>query len=236
MREAGRAETIGGGEVLDIDPQTKASEAIPDRSVDRVISERGWVRVRELELLTGERREPDVGEWVVDPGALTSLIGELRDRVENAGAFGLDTATLDDKERATLELLSDVHVESGKARLREAADPLLEHPYVAALREGGFVPPDPVEVAPEELRELVRRGEIIAENGIYYAPETVAAAAELIADMLVEQPDGVTVSDVRKAMGNTRKHAMPLIARLDASGVTRRRGDLRIGGPRLPQR
>ena len=236
LREAGRSETIGGGEVLDVDPKTKASQASPDRSVDRVIAERGWVTVRELELLTGEKREADVGEWVVDPVALNSLVAELRERIESSGAFGLDTATLSDQEKATLELLSDVHVEGGKARLRAAADPLLEHAYVAALRDGGFVPPDPDGVPKDELRELVRRGEVVVEDGIYYAPEVVDAAAELLADMLAEQPEGVTVSEIRQRMGNTRKHAMPLIARLDGGGVTRRRENLRIAGPRLPKR
>jgi selenocysteine-specific elongation factor len=47
-------------------------------------------------------------------------------------------------------------------------------------------------------------------------------------------PDGVTVAQVRDALGTTRKHALPLLAHLDATGVTRRRGDVRVGGPRLP--
>ena len=38
LRESGRSETIGGGEVLDVEPVTKASVAAPDRSVDRVIA------------------------------------------------------------------------------------------------------------------------------------------------------------------------------------------------------
>ena len=38
----------------------------------------------------------------------------------------------------------------------------------------------------------------------------------------------------REALATTRKYALPLLNRLDADGVTRRRGDLRIGGPRLP--
>jgi hypothetical protein len=40
---------------------------------------------------------------------------------------------------------------------------------------------------------------------------------------------------VRDGLGTTRKHALPLLAHFDATGVTRRRGDLRIGGPRLPE-
>ncbi len=236
LRESGRAETIGGGEVLDVDPQTKAAEANPDRSVDRVIAERGWVTTNDLALLTGERREADVGEWVVDPQALQDAIESLRSQIDNAGALGLDTATLSDQERATLDLLNEVVVNGGRATLAAAADPLLAHPFVLALREGGFTPPDPDGVDREELRELVRRGEVIVEDGIYFAPEVIDDAANLVADLLAAQPDGVTVSEVRTAMGNTRKHAMPLIARLDAGGMTRRRENLRIAGPRLPKR
>lgn len=235
LRESGRAETIGGGEILDVDPRTKASEANPDRSVDRVIAERGWLTVQELVLLTGERREPDVGEWVVDPAHLQDAISAMRTRIEDAGALGLDTATLTDQERATLSLLNDVSVGGGRATLAAAADPLLEHPYAAALRAGGFTPPDPDGVDREELRELVRRGDVIVEDGIYFAPNVIDDAAQLLAQMLKEQPEGVTVSEVRQAMGNTRKHAMPLIARLDAGGITRRRENLRIAGPRLPR-
>ena len=43
LRESGREETIGGGEVLDVDPIIKASKAKPDRSITRVIKERGWI-------------------------------------------------------------------------------------------------------------------------------------------------------------------------------------------------
>lgn len=233
LREAGRSETIGGGEILDVDPRTKASEANPDRSVDRVIAERGWVTADELNLLTGERREPDVGEWIVDPPALQEAIADLREQVEQAGALGLDTASLDERQKATLDMLADVVVNGGRATLAEASDPLQAHPYVLALREGGFVPPDPDDVDKDELRELVRRGEVIVEDGVYYAPEVLDDAAKLVAQLLAEKPEGVTVSEVRTAMGNTRKHAMPLLIRLDATGMTRRRENLRIAGPRL---
>ena len=211
LREAGRSETIGGGEVLDIDPQTKASEASPDRSVDRVIAERGWVEVSELTLLTGETREADVGHWVVDPATLATAIDDLRTRVDEAGALGLETATLSPQERATLELLDEVSVRGGRATQRQNADPLTEHAYVAAVRESPFAPPDANDVDRDELRELVRRGDLIVEDGIYFVPGAVTQAAELVADMLSEQPEGVTVSEIRQRMGNTRKHAMPLL-------------------------
>jgi selenocysteine-specific elongation factor len=57
-----------------------------------------------------------------------------------------------------------------------------------------------------------------------------------VAALLAEHPDGFTVAQARDALGTSRKHALPLLALLDAAGVTRRRGDLRLGGPRLPER
>src|SRR5213078_4800868 len=69
LRESGRQETVGGGEVLDVAPVLPAGRARPSRAVDRVVAERGWVDAGELERLTGERRSPDVGRWVVAPDA-----------------------------------------------------------------------------------------------------------------------------------------------------------------------
>ncbi|MEY2553533.1 MAG: selenocysteine-specific elongation factor, partial [Ilumatobacteraceae bacterium] len=70
LRESGRDETVGGGEVLDVAPVLPASKARPDRSVDRVIIERGWIDADELEALTGERRQPTVGRYAVSPAWL----------------------------------------------------------------------------------------------------------------------------------------------------------------------
>jgi selenocysteine-specific elongation factor len=54
-----------------------------------------------------------------------------------------------------------------------------------------------------------------------------------VAARLVAAADGFTVSAFRDAIGATRKHALPLLAELDARGITRRRGDVRIAGPRM---
>jgi selenocysteine-specific elongation factor len=42
------------------------------------------------------------------------------------------------------------------------------------------------------------------------------------------------MSQFREALGNTRKHSVPLATELDARGITRRRHDVRIAGPKLP--
>ena len=235
LRESGRAETVGGGEVLDVDPTERASRARPDRSVDRVVRERGWVPVDELERLTGERREPDLDRWVVDPVVLHRTLEDLRNALADAGPRGLDLVGLGELARAAVVLLDGAGVEAGRLVAAGVTDPLADHPFVAALAASPFVPPPPDGVDRGELRELVRRGDVVEVEGIFFASSAVDAAARLAARLLVDHPEGFTVSTFRKEAGNTRKHAMPLLARLDATGMTRRRGDLRIAGPRLPE-
>jgi selenocysteine-specific elongation factor len=234
LRESGRDETVGGGEVLDVAPVRPAARARPDRSVDRVIAERGWIDAGELEAVTGERRPRSLGRWVVAPGLLEARTAELRQEVESAGAAGLDVARLDERDRLVLELVPDVVTAAGRARVAGAADPLAGHPYVAALIAGGVAPPGPEGVDRGELREMLRRGLVVERDGIYFAPSAIDDAARTVARLLAEQPDGVAIATVRETFGITRKHAVPLLAELDARGITRRRGDVRIAGPRLP--
>ena len=234
VRESGRDETIGGGEVLDVAPVLSASRARPDRSVDRVVAERGWVEVHELELLTGERREPIVGRWVAPAELVDAISAQLVDAVASAGDMGLDVAGLDDRERAVLDTLEGVEVEAGRARPKGVSDPLADHPHVAAVLAGGFAPPPSDDVDRGELRELIRRGDLVERDGIVFHPDAIERAARVAAGLLAANPDGFTVSELRDTLGVTRKFALPLAAELDARGMTRRRGDLRIAGPRLP--
>jgi selenocysteine-specific elongation factor len=241
LRESGRQETVGGGEVLDVAPVRPASKAAPDRSAARVVAERGWVEADELARLLGTDAPEDagtaVGRWVVAPDVLDATATALRERIAAAGELGLDVAALSERERAVLRDLDGVAVAGGRARTgADGVDALAGHPFVAALVDAPFAPPSPEEagVDRQELRELVRRGLVVERDGHYFSPAAVDAAAEVVARLLAESPGGVTAGAVRDALGTSRKHAIPLLALLDAGGVTRRRGDLRVAGPRLP--
>ena len=235
LRESGQQVTIGGGEMLDVDPVLAASKAAPDRSVERVVAERRRVDVDLLERLSGEKRPPDVGRWAVDPAELDQVTAELRGRLDQAGPLGLSIAVLDDFERAVLGSLDDIEIAGGQARTAGDADPVAGHDFVARLAAEPFAPPEPDGVDRQELRELVRRGDLVEESGVYFAATALEQAALAVARLLAAKPDGITVAEARDAWGTTRKFAIPLMNRLDASGVTRRRGDLRIAGPRLPE-
>ena len=235
LRESGRSETVGGGEILDVDPVLPASRARPDRSVERMIAERGRIDATRLERLTGRARPPDLGRWAVDPEHLERTRQRLADAVAAAGPLGLDLAGLDDFERAVIATVDGITTGEGRARTAGGSDPLADHPFVAAAGAEPFAPPAATGVSGDELRLLVRQGRLVESGGIHFAASAVDEAAVVVARLLADQPEGVTVAEVRDAWGTTRKYALALLARLDSTGVTRRRGDLRIAGPRLPE-
>ncbi len=234
LRESGRNETVGGGEVLDVAPVLPASKARPDHSTARVIAEHGWITVDDLRALTGASMQPTLGAWVIDPAALTATIARLSERVAAAGPLGLDAAALDDRERAVVSTVATLQVDSGRVTVAGTRDEFADHPVIARLLDGGASPPDVSDVDRPTMRELVRRGQVVERDGLHFHPSAIELATSAVAGLLARHPEGFTVSQLREDMGVSRKYAMPLLNELDARGVTRRRGDLRIAGPRLP--
>jgi hypothetical protein len=199
-----------------------------------VVAERGWVDVDELERLTGERRRPVLGRWAVDPDRLAADRARLVERIAAAGPLGLDLATLDERDRTVAEALDDVVVDAGRVVAAGSVDPLADHPWLAALAAEPFTPPaPPADLGRGEVRELVRRGAVVEVDGVAFAAGAIDAAAERLRDLFEARPDGVTVAEIRDLLGTTRKFVLPLLAHLDGTGRTRRRGDLRVAGPRL---
>jgi selenocysteine-specific elongation factor len=231
LRESGRQETIGGGEVLDIHPVLRASRAKPDRSLDRLISERQWITAKELELLTGESREPIVGQWLTTPELLDATRKDLAIKLAK-NSDSLEIAKLKPHEQAVLATLPDVVIEMGKARVKGSSS-IIEHPYVGLFALGGVTPPDTKSLDRNVIRQLVQKGLLVEVDGIVFHISALELARKKVLEILQQHTQGFTVSQFREHLGITRKHAVPLLEALDRRAITKRSGDLRVGGARL---
>jgi selenocysteine-specific elongation factor len=246
LRETGRGEIVGGGEVLDLEPRwgrgrsrsrrapgvTPGAPAGAGGSARPLVEEGEWVRADELERRLGVAVEPVVEGWVVAPATLQAARTVLLERLEGARPVGLDVARLGEHDRAILVQLEReqlVRIVAGYAVGPDWEDELARHPLLQQLEEHLFTPPAPTttQAPPEVLRALVRRGHVMVKDGIYFAARARSAAATTLAELTRERPDGFTVSEAREALGTTRKWAVPLLQLLDESGITVRHGDRR---------
>ena len=74
---------------------------------------------------------------------------------------------------------------------------------------------------------------LFEREGEWFHITALETAQQTARELLAVSTEGFTMSQFREALGVTRKHAVPLASELDARGMTRRRGDLRIAGPKL---
>jgi selenocysteine-specific elongation factor len=202
-----------------------------------------------LAELVADGRARKAGHWTV----ATATLADLRGRVVASTAthhashplehgialaalasqVGLDAARL----RAALADDDRVVVERDAVRLRTHGSGVEEDPvarrFLDALEAAPFSPPAPKEldIGPEVVRALVRSGAIVSLDGIYFATGALEAARERVGRAVLERGT-LKLGDIRDLLGSTRKYVVPIITRLDADGVTRRRGDDRIAGPR----
>ncbi|MCB1026739.1 MAG: selenocysteine-specific translation elongation factor [Microthrixaceae bacterium] len=240
LRESGRGETVGGGTVLEVDPRARAATARPSIDPDRVIADRGWVRAEDFRRLTGLARRAELGEWLVDPSVREVAVDELEARVHQAGSVGLALAELDERDRALAEFVARSPSGPDDGAPFELRDgrlvppgAVVDHPWLEAVAEGGFDPPPPDGVDPAALRVWVSEGRLVKVGEAWWSADAVVEAARRVATLLEANPDGITVAQVRDGLHSSRKPTLAVLGLFDSSGVTRRRGDVRIGGNRL---
>ena len=237
LRESGRDETIGGGEVLDIQPILRSSKAKPNKEILRLVAERGWLQLQQLHLLAG--RNVDISEveqaldgWVTTTTNLTEVSNEVMELITAAKDLGVDVATLKTHQRLVLSTLPNVTVRDGRARGADAND-VASHPMVKQFADAGCMPPDVASLDKSIVRQLVQRGVLVHCDELYFHSSALDKAIASVRDLLVTNPQGFTVAQFREHLGVSRKYALPLINHLDTTGFTRRRDDLRIGGAKL---
>jgi selenocysteine-specific elongation factor len=223
--------------------ELEATGTEPDLLAGALVRRHGFVRAGELVAMglpvTGRR----VGAWVADEQRWAGLAQRAREefarwRAHDPVAAGMPVEAL----RRHLDLPAPelvpavlegtgLRVEGGlvvlpggglPAAVERALDRLrrgfAEHPFrapeadeLAALRLGA-----------RELAAAVRAGRLSRiADGVVLGPDAPDRAAAVLAT--IAQP--FTVSEARRALGTTRRVAVPLLERLDGDGVTEPLGD-----------
>lgn len=194
----------------------------------RAIQERIAVFLRDNPRAAGVPRR-ELATWMpascperLRPALAERLVGE--GRLVDAGGFVVPAghaAALSAEDRALLEAILDEFA-SGAFR-----PPALSELRCRTERNARRVA-ELVDLAAAQGR-LLR----IADGLWLHADRWTELAAKLVA-ALRQRPE-IAVADVRALLDSTRKYVVPILEYTDAQGLTRRRGDARVLGPRASE-
>lgn len=214
----------------------------------------GAVRLREVGFARGgELRslgfvppgDAVLSDWHADPDLWAGLPARLREATRNwAGEHPLEPGLPEDVALRALGLpdrglltavtrRAGLTAADGRISARGQDDGLppavarAVTTVLADLRDDPFAAPDANRLAllglgPRELAAAVRAGRLLkVTDGIVLAPDAITRAGPVLARL----PQPFTLSDARKALGTTRRVAVPFLELLDRRGVTTRMPD-----------
>ncbi len=262
IRDVGRWETVAGGAVIDPSPprrlpggydaELEAREPLAGAALaDWLLARDRFISSHRLLLLTGSRSAETPDGFVFAPGALEELTREAKQLVASFHrtqplAPGLPIAELKrridpDVVDVVLDRSDELVVDGRFVRLATHGTSELSPPDRATADEAlrtltasGASPPDLADVGLSQqlARALERSGELVFLTPNIAYPSGVWNEIERRVVSFVVDNDHATLAQIRDAIGTTRKFAVPIAEKLDATGVTRRKGDLRELGPR----
>ena len=204
---------------------------------------------RDNEIVLCEEIVADAGSWQKLRSQAIAFIDNAHK--ENPERLGLDLnelrAALRDLPKEVLEaLIAELcaadFVRKGSAIARTSHRPVLPadlEPVERRIRESlshkPFDPPPRREIEPDRhtqhvLRFLIESGEVIevSPDAILLRDNFVYMNARITEFISKHGP--ATVSELRQALGSSRRIMVPLLERLDRDGITRRVGDKRMLG------
>jgi selenocysteine-specific elongation factor len=234
LRSSGAQNTIAGAEILDIAPARRTVDALTRCAMPlaaRVLAARPWVTPAEFARRAGRAARAEdaerAGAWLVAPEELrrvrecaTELLRDDWPAITTiAASCGVEVAQL----RAAM----------GEALVESPIDDPAARSLIDALEADPFAPPSPASLGtPQALvRALLRAGVLVDLDGVIFTAAAVDEARDRIRTAVLARGE-LTVADIRNLLGSTRKYVLPIVNRMDAEGVTKRRGDLRVPGAR----
>ncbi|HET6502503.1 MAG TPA: SelB C-terminal domain-containing protein [Amycolatopsis sp.] len=258
LRDPGEHRVAAGVEVLDVRPPAlNRRGAARDRAAELAsgrVRPPAFARTSELRAMGLSPVGRQVGEWVVDDGTWSRKRRDALARfaewcTEHPVAAGMPLEALrHDLGLPSAELVPVLLAGTGL----ETADGLVRRPGTAlptevdravravadSLARAPFRAPEAGELAnwrlgPRELAAADRAGRLTRlADGIVLGPDALARAVDILSTLV--QP--FTVSEARRALGTTRRVAVPLLERLDARRITVRHpdGTRTVGGAGRP--
>ena len=247
LRDPGEHRIAAGIEVLDVrPPRLRRRGAARDRA-DELATGRAHppvcARTNELRAMGFEATGQRIGEWVVDPQWWAERRQQMMTAVKRWAAdhdvaAGMPLETLRQQaDLPTAELIpslldgTGLEIADGLVRPPNTGLPPRVDKAVSAvedwLAEEPFRAPEAdelkeLDLGTKELAAAVRVGRLTRiADGVVLGPD----ALERAADVLRALPQPFTVSDARRALGTTRRVAVPLLEQLDARQITRRSDD-----------
>jgi selenocysteine-specific elongation factor len=252
LRDPGRHRVAAGVVVLDARPPAlrrrgaaahRAEELSGDVAAAHLRA-RGLVRAGELRALGFPVTGVAAGGWQVDPGHWESLVARVPDELEAwLREHPLDTGVGVDalahrfdvpaEVLALLAAAAGATVADGRVRGRRARAELPPHVEKAVraveddLAAAPFTAPDAQRLADlglgrKEIAAAVRAERLVrVAEGVVLGPDAAQRAARVLAGL----PSPFTASEAKRALGTTRRVAVPLLEHLDALRLTRRLPD-----------
>lgn len=247
LRDPGEHRIAAGIEVLDVrPPQLRRRGAARDRAAELAtgnVRPPDCARAAELRAMGLPARGQRVGDWVIDPrwwgGRRECATAAVRTWAQDHDiAAGMPLETL--RQRAGLpaaELVptllegTGLEVVDGLVRAPGVSLPARVDEAVRTIEEWltaePFRAPEADELAglklgPRELAAAARAGRLTRiADGVVLGPDALDRAAGVLATL----PQPFTVSEARRALGTSRRVAVPLLEQLDARRITRRGAD-----------
>lgn len=209
-----------------------------------------------VSALIAQRQAMAAGDWVVAAGAWQNLLKQAAETIdaEHRARPQLAGLALGELRRALEKLLPSPElfdalvadlaktgfVQTGVAIRRGTHRPMLPPQLQAAgnklravLSAKPFEPPSRKEIAPDStaqqaLRYLLETGEAVeVGDEVVLLAEAYVRATGIVKEF-IRARGSATVSELRQAVGASRRIMVPLLERLDREGVTRRDGDKRV--------
>ncbi len=247
LRDPGEHRIAAGIEVLDVRPpqlrRRGAARARADELATGRVRPPVCARAEDLRAMGFEATGQRVGEWVVDPQWWAERRQQMMTAVrqwatEHDIAAGMPLETL--RQQADLpaielvpQLVDGTGLELCDGLVRQPGTGLPPRVDKAVSTVEEWLAAEPfrapeadelkdLKLGTQELAAAVRAGRLCRiADGVVLGADALDRAAEVLKAL----PQPFTVSDARRALGTTRRVAVPLLEQLDARRITRRGDD-----------